>query len=241
MGEPRLFVSNDIGRETVICLSPSQSHYLLNVLRLREGSNLLLFNGIDGEWRARVIKAVKSRCEVQVVEPTREQTPAQNIHYAFAPLKHARLDYLIQKATELGVSRLQPVITDRTVATRVNLDRMEANAIEAAEQCNLLSLPEIPDPVKLETLLRDCESERAIIFCDEGQRPGNPLATIESLKSKPVTALVGPEGGFSPDERELLLSKRFVHPVSLGPRVMRADTAAVAILALLSAVLGDWR
>jgi 16S rRNA (uracil1498-N3)-methyltransferase len=241
MAEQRLFVANGFDLAPEMVLSQPQTHYLLNVLRLSEGSRLLVFDGQNGEWRAEITRAKKSGCSIRLIEKVREQTTAQDIHYAFAPLKQGRLDYMVQKAVEMGVSLMQPVMTAHTAVSRLNLDRMKANAIEATEQCGILALPEIKDPVKLETLLRTCEKDRTIVFCDERAEISSPLEALEKLKGRKVMALIGPEGGFSAGEREDLLSKKFVCPISLGPRVMRADTAAVAVLALLNAVHGDWR
>lgn len=241
MTVPRLFVASVIEPGAEIALSAAQAHYLLHVLRLSEGSEILAFDGKNGEWRAEIVKVRKASCYIKPVLKVRDQTVAQDIHYAFAPLKQARLDYMVQKATEMGASLLQPVITAHTSVTRLNPDRMRANAIEAAEQCGILSVPGIDPPVKLEALLKACERSRTIVFCDERAAVSPPLDAISKLVGHKITALIGPEGGFSEGERELLLSKEHICPVSLGPRVMRADTAAVAILALINAVLGDWR
>jgi 16S rRNA (uracil1498-N3)-methyltransferase len=241
MAEHRLFVANHLTRGEEITLNHAQSHYLLHVLRLSEGSPLLVFDGKGGEWRAEIVKAKKASCAIRLIEKVREQTAAQDVHYAFAPLKQARLDYMVQKAVEMGVSLLQPVITAHTAVARLNLDRMRANAIEAAEQCGILTLPEIKTPLKLETLLKACETERVVVFCDERAPASSPLEVLDRLRGNKIAALIGPEGGFSTHEREVLLSRNFVYPISLGPRVMRADTAAVAVLALVNAVLGDWR
>jgi 16S rRNA (uracil1498-N3)-methyltransferase len=240
MAEQRLFVANSFGAAPEMVLSQAQTHYLLNVLRLSEGSRLLVFDGQNGEWRAEITRAKKSGCSIRLIEKVREQTAAQDIHYAFAPLKQGRLDYMVQKAVEMGASLLQPVMTAHTAVSRLNVERMKANAIEAAEQCGILALPEVKDPVKLETLLRTCEKDRTIVFCDERAETSSPLEALGKLKGRKIMALIGPEGGFSSSERQDLLSKKFVCPISLGPRVMRADTAAVAVLALLNAVLGDW-
>jgi 16S rRNA (uracil1498-N3)-methyltransferase len=241
MAEQRLFVANFAGGASEEkALTQAQSHYLLNVLRLSRGSRLLVFDGKSGEWRAEIV-AAKKFCIIRPIEKVREQTAAQDIHYAFAPLKQARLDYMVQKAVEMGASALQPVITAHTAVSRVNIERMQANAIEAAEQCGVLSIPKIEPPVKLEALLKTCETGRTVVFCDERARASSPVEALEKLKGSKVTALVGPEGGFSESERDMLLSRSFVCPISLGPRIMRADTAAVAVLALLNAVLGDWR
>ncbi len=241
MADHRIFVENNLAPGSEIALRPAQAHYLLHVLRLEEGAELLVFNGIQGEWRAGVARARKSSCSVLLKEQVREQTAPQDLHYAFAPLKQARLDYMVQKAVEMGASLLQPVTTAHTAVSRLNVDRMRANAIEAAEQCGILSVAAIKPPVKLPALLKSCEKSRVVVFCDERAPVGSPLDAIGALNGHKVTALIGPEGGFSEEERELLLSKSFVCPVSLGPRVMRADTAAVGILALINAVLGDWR
>jgi 16S rRNA (uracil1498-N3)-methyltransferase len=240
MAEQRLFVANDLDAARQMTLGHAQTHYLLHVLRLSEGAHLLVFDGSNGEWRAEIVAAKKSGCAIRLIEKVREQTAAQDIHYAFAPLKQGRLDYMVQKAVEMGASLLQPVMTAHTAVSKLNVERMKANAIEAAEQCGILTLPEIRSPLKLGALLKSCEKDRTIVFCDERAETSSPLEALEKLKGRSVTALIGPEGGFSLSEREDLLSQKFVCPISLGPRVMRADTAAVAVLALLNAVLGDW-
>jgi 16S rRNA (uracil1498-N3)-methyltransferase len=201
-----------------------------------------VFDGKNGEWTAEVSAVKKRSCILKVTGKVREQTSPQNLHYAFAPLKQARLDYMIQKAVELGASLLQPVMTARTAVQRPNLGRMQANAIEAAEQCGILSIPAIAGPVTLETLLKNCQDQgRVIIFCDESASVSAPLPVLSGIEGRKLLALVGPEGGFSGEERELLLSRKSVRAISLGPRIMRADTAAIAVLALINAVLGDWR
>lgn len=237
----RLFVAKHFDLHEDISLDPSQAHYLLRVVRLPEGATLNVFNGKQGEWRAKIVNIKKNSCDIRLLEKVRDQTAAQDIHYAFAPLKQARLDYLIQKAVEMGVSSLMPVITAHTAVGRVNLARMYANAIEAAEQCGILTLPDIHNPVKLESFLEACAPDRVVVFCDERAGLTSPLSALEPLRGSKVTALIGPEGGFSQEERALLLSKTFVRPLWLGPRIMRADTAAVSVLALINAVLGDWR
>jgi 16S rRNA (uracil1498-N3)-methyltransferase len=241
MTVPRLFVANNIESGAELALSAPQAHYLLHVLRLPEGAEILVFDGRNGEWRADIVKARKGSCSIIMRQKLREQTAAQDIHYAFAPLKQARLDYMVQKATEMGASLLQPVITAHTAVPRLNLERMRANVVEAAEQCGILTVPGVEAPVKLEALLKACQKGRTVVFCDERAGVAAPLDALGGLKGRKITALIGPEGGFSEAERELLLSKDFVCPVSLGPRIMRADTAAVAVLALINAVLGDWR
>ena len=239
----RLHVDAPLSTGARIEASPDQANYLLNVLRMRERDPVLLFNGRDGEWRAAVAEARKRRCVLEVVEQTRAQTPLPDLHYLFAPLKHARLDYMVQKAVEMGASVLQPVLTRHTQVARVNLERMRANAVEAAEQCGVLSLAEVREPLALEALLGGWEAAqgpRRLVFCDEDAE-GDPLRRLESLPRGPLALLIGPEGGFAGEERARLKTLPFVTAISLGPRILRADTAAVAALAIVQAVLGDWR
>jgi 16S rRNA (uracil1498-N3)-methyltransferase len=237
----RLFVDAPLGAAAAVACTPEQANYLVNVLRLGAGAEILVFNGRDGEWRARLADVGKRRCTLQCVAPARPQQNGPDLHYIFAPLKHARLDYMVQKATELGVAHLQPVLTRRTVVGRVNLERMRANAIEAAEQCGVLHVPTVGEPVKLETLLENWAPARRLIFCDEAAEVASPLASLAGIAAGPLAVLIGPEGGFDPAERALLREKHYASAISLGPRVMRADTAAVAALALVNAALGDWR
>jgi 16S rRNA (uracil1498-N3)-methyltransferase len=189
----------------------------------------------------------KRRCALECKECVRAQSASPDMHYLFAPLKHARLDYMVQKATEMGVAKLVPVLTRHTVAERVNLDRMRANAIEAAEQCGILSVPEVAEPAKLASVLAGWDARRPLIFCDESAEIGSTIEVLQAVRSKSppgapsLGVLIGPEGGFAADERAALLEKPFTVAISLGPRIMRADTAAVAALALVNAVLGDWR
>lgn len=237
----RLYVDVPLtGGATIVC-APEQANYLLNVLRLSVGAEILVFNGRDGEWRARIAEVAKRRCTLECHQQSRPQQDGPDVHYIFAPLKHARLDYMVQKATELGVAHLQPVLTHRTVAARVNLDRMRANAIEAAEQCGVLRVPSVGEPVKLEALLAHWEPGRRLVFCDENAAVASPIDVLTRIDKGPLAVLVGPEGGFDAGERALLREKPYAVPISLGPRVMRADTAAVAALALVNATLGDWR
>ncbi len=238
---PRLFVEADLAPGNAIACDRGQANYLLNVLRLREGAAVRLFNGRDGEWIARIAQAKRGACLLYARERLREQTAPQDIEYLFAPLKKARLDYMIQKATELGVSALRPVMTAYTVPDRVNLERMRSNAIEAAEQCNLVWIPGIAPPRPLSEVLADWPAQRRLIFCDEAAPVENPLAALGGVSPGPLAVLIGPEGGFNADERAVLRAETFTVPISLGPRVMRADTAAVAALALVNAVLGDWQ
>jgi 16S rRNA (uracil1498-N3)-methyltransferase len=235
----RLYVNADLARSERLAATPKQANYLLNVLRLRIGAEVRVFNGRDGEWAATITDVAKRGCTLALVGQTRPQVEGPDIDYLFAPLKRSRLDYMVQKVTEMGVRRLRPVLTRHTVAERVNLDRLSANAIEAAEQCGMLWVPEVLPPVKLGAAL-DAWDGRTLIFADEGAAIANPIDALRHVKKGPVAVLIGPEGGFHPDERALLRAQLYTLPVSLGPRIMRADTAAVAALALINAVLGDW-
>ena len=239
----RLFVDCPLAPGGAAPLESAQQNYLLNVLRLPEGAGLFVFNGRDGEFRARLTLASRKSAGLVVEELTREQPVPPTLHYMFAPLKHARLDYMVQKAVEMGAGTLAPVITSRTQAARVNLDRMRANAIEAAEQCEILSLPEIIPEQSLAKALAAMPAGRLLIFCDEDAPVARPLAALHSAaQSSPasIAVLIGPEGGFDDAERALLLRQPGTLRLSLGPRVLRADTAAVAALAIVQAALGDW-
>jgi 16S rRNA (uracil1498-N3)-methyltransferase len=238
---PRLFVEAELAEGREIALDRAQSNYLLNVLRLASGRSVLVFNGRHGEWRAEVDPSGRKSASLRVAEQMRVQPDAPNLHYLFAPLKHARLDYMVQKAVEMGVGRLQPVLTRRTVPGRVNLERMRSNAIEAAEQCGILTVPEIGAEEDVSRYLSRLEPGRLLVFCDEDAPPNGPIDGLASLpRGKPLALLIGPEGGFAPDEREMLLARENVLRISLGPRILRADTAAVAALALVQATVGDW-
>jgi len=244
---PRLYVDAALGEGVSVVLEREAANYLLNVLRLKAGNEVLLFNGRDGEWRALLEMAGRKAAKLQVAERVREQTEPYDLHYLFAPLKHARLDYMVQKAVEMGASRLWPVITRHTQAERVNLARMRANAIEAAEQCGILSIPEIVEPVKLDALLRAWTADRLLVFCDEDADVKDPIAALSAARGgglagpPAVSVLIGPEGGFADEERAALAKLPNVVRLALGPRILRADTAAVAALSLVQAALGDWR
>ena len=237
---PRLHVEAPLTRAAPVALSREQAHYVVNVMRLKPGDVLRLFNGRDGEWLCAIVSAGKRDCSVVCEEQSAGFREPPDLDYLFAPLKHARLDYMAQKATEMGVRRLRPVLTERTVAQRVNLERLKANAVEAAEQCNLVTVPEVMAPEPLQTIIERWDRQRRLIFCDEAAAIADPIAVLNRLPRGPLGLLIGPEGGFSDAEREALRAPSFVTAISLGPRVMRADTAAVAALALIQAVLGDW-
>lgn len=238
---PRLYVEDDLGDGTHVPLAREQANYLLNVMRLGDGAGVLTFNGRDGEWLARIEKAGKRQANLVLERQTRPQTSGPDVHYLFAPLKRARLDYMVQKATEMGVARLQPVLTRYTVAERVNGERMRANVIEAAEQCGILRVPEVAAPERLDRVLASWDASRRLIFCDEGAPIADPIAALHEIAPGPLAVLIGPEGGFAPEERDALIALPFVARIAMGPRIMRADTAAVAALTLVNAVLGDWR
>lgn len=237
---PRLYIDAPLGAGAEATPDRDQSNYLLNVLRLGDGADILAFNGRDGEWRM-TLKALSRKAVVlQAQEQTRAQTMLPDLHYIFAPLKHARLDYMVQKAVEMGASALLPVMTRRTQSTRVNLDRMRANVIEAAEQCGILALPRVEEDQKFDRLLSHWPAERRLIFCDEDAPLKDPVAALREIAPGPLAVIIGPEGGFDPLEREALLRLPHVTRLSLGPRILRGDTAGVAALALVQAVHGDW-
>jgi 16S rRNA (uracil1498-N3)-methyltransferase len=237
---PRLFVDADLAAGASVPLDRDQSNYLGNVLRLSAGGAILVFNGRDGEWQA-AISGRKRPDRLEIVARTRPQDRLPDLHYVFAPLKHARLDYMVQKAVEMGASTLQPVLTRFTQVTRVNGMRMRANVIEAAEQCGILSIAAVGEPASLDRWLTDRYTERLLIFCDEAADVTNPVAALRAeAASEGIDVLVGPEGGFAEEERSFMLRQPRILRLSLGPRILRADTAAVAALALVQAVLGDW-
>jgi len=232
---PRLFVRHPLSGGVAVDLDGAQANYLGNVLRLGVGAELLVFDGESGEWLARIVEAGKKRMALTVELRTREPETIPDVRLAFAPVKRAQTDWLVEKATELGAARLQPVMTQRTVAERVKLERLQAIAIEAAEQCGRTRLPEIMEPVTLKQLLTT--SDRRLYFADE--TGGEPAA--HAFAAGPATILIGPEGGFTEEERALVHAAPGSVPISLGPRILRAETAALAALAAYMAVAGDWR
>lgn len=241
---PRLYVTAPLAAGVALPLDRAQSNYLVNVLRLKPGDPVLVFNGRDGEWQTALTQAGRRDVALVAEACVRPQSPPGDLDLLFAPLKHVRLDYLVQKAVEMGVSSIQPVLTRHTQVARLNLDRMNANAIEAAEQCGILGLPEIAEPRGFDAVIGSRDPKRLLIFCDEDAETRDPVAALAAHRTeaaRPLAILTGPEGGFSEQEREALLRLPNVVRLSLGPRILRADTAVVAALAVVQAVLGDWR
>ncbi len=241
----RLFVEVDLVVGSELKLDKPQTNYLLNVMRKKQGDELILFNGRDGAFLAQIADAHRKGATITLVELAAEQTPQSDLWYMFAPLKSARLDYMVQKATEMGVGHLLPVITQHTqLVGKLKHDKMVANAVEAAEQCEILNVPTVHQQVSLPDLLNQWDQlqpNRKLVFADEGAPAGGAANSLMEIKDQPVALLVGPEGGFSDAEREMLLAKPFCLPISLGPRILRADTAAVVALALIQSNIGDLR
>jgi 16S rRNA (uracil1498-N3)-methyltransferase len=239
---PRLFVDVPLSAGIGIALDRDQTNYLGNVLRLAAGDMVLVFNGRDGEWEA-VLAGRKRPDRAVIVRQTRPQDRLADIDYVFAPLKHARLDYMVQKAVEMGAGSLRPVTTRFTQTARVNIERMRANVIEAAEQCGILSLAEVHEPLPLARWISLRDADDLLVFCDEEAPYRDPMVALAGAGAvtSRITVLIGPEGGFAEDEREALLKQPRVVRLSLGPRILRADTAAVSALALVQTALGDWR
>jgi len=237
----RLYVGTPLSDNASLSLEGNASHYVRNVVRLSVGDALLLFNGRDGEWLAEIDKVGKKQIELHLVEQTRQQQQGGDIVLLMAPIKRDRLDYVAQKATEMGASRITPVITRRTQNTKINVARLAANAVEAAEQCNLLSVPQVDEAQRLDAVLAQWPDDRVIIFCDEHADLEAGLAGLQDLKGQKIALLIGPEGGFDASERDMLLARADTLAISLGPRILRADTALVAALALVQSQIGDWR
>jgi 16S rRNA (uracil1498-N3)-methyltransferase len=239
-GKTRLYVTGDLGARLAVALGEGQAHYLFNVLRAAVGNRILLFNGRDGEWLADITAIGKRGVTATCLKQTMAQAAGPDIWLAFAPVKKTPSDYLVQKAAELGVSVLQPVFTRRTIVSRINEERMAANAIEAAEQSGRLTVPEIREGVGFDKLLTNWPGDRRLLFCDEGGDAKAMTQAARESRGGPTAILTGPEGGFDPAERAALRALPFVVPVTLGPRILRADTAALAALSVWQAVAGDW-
>jgi 16S rRNA (uracil1498-N3)-methyltransferase len=239
--KPRLFVDAALAPDATVTLARDQSNYLGNVLRLSAGETILVFNGRDGEWQAS-ISGRKRPDRLTVIAKTRPQDRLGDLAYVFAPLKHARLDYMVQKAVEMGASSLQPILTRHTQVSRVNAERMRANVIEAAEQCGILGIADVAEPVPLERYLKERNPHRLLVFCDEAADVADPWQALQAANGAAdgIDVVIGPEGGFADDERAILMRQPRSLRLSLGPRILRADTAGVAALALVQAILGDW-
>lgn len=252
---PRLYIDMPITPGAVLPLTTEQAHYLRNVLRRAEGDPLCLFNGRDGEFTAKIGELKKRGGVAIAAEQSRDQVIEPDLTLYFAPVKRGPLEMILQKGTEIGVARFVPVLTERTIAPKLNLDRLQAIVTEAAEQCERMSVPSVDEPVKFAKLIEGWPPTKRLLFCDEagddpqeewGGREGRALPMLEALKKVDSKTdewgvLTGPEGGFSPDERSTLRAQSFVTPATLGPRILRADTAAIAALTLWQAAIGDWQ
>ncbi len=236
----RLYVPQPMQAGGTIEPDRQQAHYLTNVMRMQPGSQLLVFNGKDGEWLAEIAEVTKKSLSIELTMQVRPQPGPSDLVYCFAPLKTGRLDYLVQKAVEMGAGVLQPVITQHTQMSGIGTDRILANAVEAAEQCGILAIPNVREPVKLDRLIWEWDEARRLIFCDEGSDTNNPVPALKAITEKHIGLLIGPEGGFSDQERRQLRALPYVTAVPLGPRILRADTAAVAAMAVIQATIGDW-
>lgn len=242
---PRLYVDFDLGEGMTAALSRDHVVYLVSVLRRKEGDRVIVFNGRDGAWACRLAEVSRKAVTMEVEERIAAQTPPSELWFGFAPLKVGRLDYLVQKATEMGAGIIQPVMTRFVQGGPPKRDKLFANIVEAAEQCEVLCVPRLDLHVSLTDLVRDwtdLHGDRCLLFCDESAPSGSPLEALAGLgQGRKPGILIGPEGGFADEERALLLAQPFVMPISLGPRVLRADTAGVAALAVVQAIIGDWR
>lgn len=233
---PRLYVEQSLSEGAALTLEGAQANYLGAVMRLQAGDEVKLFDDVTGEWLAEIVAGGKKRVGLVVRRKLREREAVPDLWLVFAPIKRGRIDWVAEKASELGVARVVPVITRRTIVERLNSERLRAHMIEAAEQCERTALPVLEEPRKLERLLAEWPAERTLLFADE--RGGEPLAG--AAMPGPTAILIGPEGGFTPEEREAIRSLPQTRPVSLGPRILRADTAAVAAVAVWMAGAGDW-
>jgi 16S rRNA (uracil1498-N3)-methyltransferase len=236
----RLYVTADLALNQAFEATAEQFNYLANVLRFEDGAEVLVFNGRHGEWKARVHFPMRKKILLTPIEETRPQPADCDLQFLFAPLKVGRMDYLVQKAVEMGAGVLQPVMTQHVQGKIGSIERLKANAVEAAEQCGILAIPQVREPLKLKDLLERWPTERRIIYCDEDSATQNPLPALQKIAQKSLALLVGPEGGFSDEERQILRGLPFVTAIPLGPRILRADTAAVAALAVVQAAIGDW-
>lgn len=237
--EIRLYVDHALGEGQSISLTSDQAHYLFGVMRLGVGDPVSLINGHDGEWQSTVTIAGKRKGILTVTDQSAPQRMPPDLWLLFAPIKKARTDFIVEKAAEMGAARICPVLTEYTNSDRMRRDKLQAHVIEAVEQCGGTFVPPVDELRRLSEGLDQWDDDRQILFCDESA-VGEPLADLASLPKGPWAILIGPEGGFSPKEREMLLARKNTHPVSLGPRILRADTAAVAAMALWQSAMGDW-
>lgn len=236
----RLFVDMPINLNDIIALDKKQSNYLISVLRKNIDDELIIFNGKNGAFLVKIERASKKAAQLLVFEQVREQPKANDLWYFFAPLKKARLDYMVQKACEMGIGTMQPVITQYTQVKKLKYAKLQANIIEAAEQCEVLNIPQIKQEISLKYMLKNWDKNhgnRKLILADEAMSAASPVATLQALRGKKIALLIGPEGGFSDEELSLLHKQDFAVPISLGSRILRADTAAVAALALIQSII----
>jgi 16S rRNA (uracil1498-N3)-methyltransferase len=237
----RLYLESPLAPGLTVALTDAQAHYLGNVLRFEDGREVLAFNGRDGEWRCNYRRSGRRAALLEPRSLERPQTRPGPVEVMFAPLKAGRLDYLVQKLVEMGAARITPVLTEHTQNRAVSMEKLQSWVIEAAEQCGVIALPVVAPPVTLAAALAELPADRQLIFCDEAAGTQNPLAILSALTPGPLALLIGPEGGFSDAERSQLRSRHGVTAIPLGPRILRADTAAVAALAVVQAAIGDWR
>ncbi len=236
----RLYVAHDLEEGAEYSLSEAHAHYLLTVLRMETGATLLAFNGKDGEWRVEVTRHSKRAGSLKMLSQTRPQTPLNDLHFLFAPIKKERMDWMVQKAVEMGAGTICPVITEHTQSQKLRPEKLEANIIEAAEQCGVLAVPSLKSVQTLPDLVATWDQNRVLFWCDEHAEVATPTRILAVSRDKPKAVLIGPEGGFSSAEREQLLKSSFATPIALGPRILRADTAAVAALTAVQMAAGDW-
>lgn len=236
----RLFIASPLTQGASVALTKEQAHYLGTVLRKSAGDSLRVFNGEGGEWRAEIASISRKGGEISLTEQLRAPKPSPDIWLCFAPVRKHRTAFIVEKGTELGAHAFHPVITERTQFPRLNTDKARLQAIEAAEQTERLDVPDVHEVSSLNDMLRGWDRGRALIFADEAGDAKPALAVLKAMPLSPAAILIGPEGGFTPSEREILRAQPFVTPVSLGPRILRADTAALSLLTLWQAVCGDW-
>lgn len=236
----RLYVDEDLSLGLKLELNREHSNYLSNVLRLKDKAEFLIFNGRDGEWLGELEINGRKKSSLILNEQVRPQPSHSSLMVLFAPIKVGRLEYMVQKMTEMGAGIIQPVFTDHTQLHKINEKRLEANIIEAAEQCGILSIPELRTPEKISKLLDEWDDKRHLVFCDEGHETDNPVPILQRLGGKEIAILIGPEGGFSEPERIILNEMDYVSSIPLGPRILRADTALVAAISMVQATIGDW-